>query len=90
MIPVKITRTAVSVGMPPTASEIPNATGAVVDLGAKDSNTLMGRSKNCANAMVDPAATAEPATRAHRMGITDFWIVLRLSQRGRASKECGL
>ena len=46
MIPVKITKTAVSVGMPPTASEMPRATGAVVDFGARDRNTLMGRSKN--------------------------------------------
>ncbi len=82
MIPVKITRTAVSVGMPPTASEMPSATGAVVDLGARDSNTLIDRSKNCANTMAEPAATVEPATRAHRMGITDFFIVARLSQRG--------
>ena len=34
MMPVRITKTAVKVGMPPTASEMPKATGAVVDFGA--------------------------------------------------------
>ena len=83
-MPVRITKTAVRVGMPPTASEMPKATGAVVDFGANESNTFIGRSKACANKIADPAATVEPAIRAHKIGTTDFFIVARLSQSGRA------
>ena len=42
MIPVIMTSTAVTARIPPIASEMPRATGAVVKFGAKDSRTFIG------------------------------------------------
>ena len=43
--PVRMTSTAVRVGMPPTASDTPSATGAVVDFGAERQDDGLGQAE---------------------------------------------
>ena len=80
-----MTNTAVSAGIPPIASEIPRATGAVVDFGANDSRTSVGKPKARAKIMAEPAATIEPVSKASTIGATDVRIVSLLSQSGKAN-----
>ena len=67
-IPVVSTRTAVSVGWPPSRSAMPMATGAVVDLGASDAMTSPPRPKARAVARAEATATSDPAASPARIG----------------------
>src|SRR5436853_3787946 len=66
--PVMATSTAVSVGTPPSMSEMLMATAAVTDLGASEISTSRGTPQIAATATAETIATVEPASRAASIG----------------------
>jgi len=75
MIPVRMTNIAVRAGIPPVASEMPRAAGAVVDFGANDSRISIGRPNARASRVAKPVATIEPASKASTIGAFEVRIV---------------
>ena len=68
MMPVRITRIAVSVGSPPSASAMPIATPEVTDFGASETRIGCGMSRSRARPITTARVVAEPAARAASMG----------------------
>ena len=69
-IPVVITRTAVSDGRPPSCSVMPMATGAVTDLGARETSASLDPPSSQAMATADTEAVSDPVTMFNLPGET--------------------
>ena len=85
MMPVVMTRAAVSAGMPPRLCEIAMATPAVTDLGASETSTARGTPIAAAMPSAETMATVEPASRAAAIGARSRRTRARLRYSGTAS-----